>query len=65
LIYVIFFCRSEHKRKGKDTKYGFGGKKRGIKGNTKESTFGGSGKTNSKKKNKGRIAKNKRMSAKK
>lgn len=56
--------RSQHKRKGKDTKYGFGGKKRGMKGNTTESTFGGSGKSNMKGKNKGRIAKKKRMSSK-
>lgn len=59
----IFIYRSQHKRKGKDAKYGFGGKKRGMKENTKESTFGGSGKA-SKGKNKGRIAKKKRMSAK-
>ncbi|VVC33106.1 Eukaryotic rRNA processing [Cinara cedri] len=56
--------KSQHKRKGKDAKYGFGGKKRGIKGNTKESTFGGSKKP-SKEKNKGRIAKKKRMSSRK
>lgn len=64
LIYIILFYRSQHKRKGKDTKYGFGGKKRGMKGNTTESTFGGSGKSNMKGKNKGRIAKKKRMSSK-
>ncbi|XP_022174721.1 probable rRNA-processing protein EBP2 [Myzus persicae] len=57
--------RSQHKRKGKDTKYGFGGKKRGMKENTTESTFGGSGKSNFKGKNKGRINKQKRMSSKK
>ncbi|XP_050535862.1 probable rRNA-processing protein EBP2 homolog [Daktulosphaira vitifoliae] len=54
--------RSQHKRKGKDAKYGFGGKKRGMKGNTKESTFGGSMK--SKGKNRGSINKKKRMSMK-
>lgn len=36
-----------------------------MKGNTKESTFGEGGKSNSKGRNKGRIAKQKRMSAKK
>lgn len=61
---VILFYRSQHKRKGKDVKYGFGGKKRGMKENTKESTFGGSGKSNAKTKNKGRINKKKRMSSK-
>lgn len=56
--------RSQHKRKGKDTKYGFGGKKRGMKENTTESTFGGNRKSNFKGKNKGRINKKKRMSSK-
>lgn len=60
---MFLFHRSQHKRKGKDAKYGFGGKKRGMKGNTKESTFG-EGRNNSKVKNKGRINKKKRMSAK-
>ncbi|XP_050428267.1 probable rRNA-processing protein EBP2 homolog [Adelges cooleyi] len=54
--------RSQHKRKGKDVKYGFGGKKRGMKNNTTESTFGGSSK--SKGKNRGSINKKKRMSMK-
>lgn len=58
------FYRSQHKRKGKDAKYGFGGKKRGMKGNTKESTFAGSGKSNSKGKKMGRINKKKRLSTK-
>lgn len=62
---MILFYRSQHKRKGKDAKYGFGGKKRGMKGNTKESTFGESRKSNFKEKNKGRINKKKRMSSKK
>lgn len=56
--------RSQHKRKGKDAKYGFGGKKRGMKENTRESTFGESGKSNSKARNKGRMFKKKRMSGK-
>jgi len=63
-LMVIFF-RSQHKRKGKDAKYGFGGKKRGMKANTKESTFGESRKSNFREKNKGRINKKKRMSSKK
>lgn len=65
IILFFLFFRSQHKRKGKDAKYGFGGKKRGMKGNTKESTFDESRKSNFKAKKMGRINKKKRLSAKK
>lgn len=59
---------TKDKRKARDAKFGFGGKKRGIKRNTKESSIGGPGGERKQfsggKKSVPRLGKNKRVKAK-